>query len=372
MSIRHRPSEDHYYNRQPQATTRLRAHDHDEMRYDRREFPEMDRYAQPQGRRESRGIERKFGNLPKTLVFDGKTSWQAFHMKFSKYAEVQGWTAKECKDSLCWCLTDKASEFYANTAEKDSNIEYFDLIKKFERRFSYKDLPETATIAFNSTRQSIDESLEDWADIIMTLATKAFRDLPDDYMYRQAILRFCHGCTDRDAGENAANARPTSMEDAVDKIKWAIHTHNAIYGKPRREVRQVYDDHETYSVCALKEQSQKRTNTTEYRIDTLEKKMTNMQTKQELILTKMQQLMDTVEKRQRFSERSTSGDARRSPATSPSRGTSTLRCFRCNGNHFVRDCPVPRPDPTETKKVQFVETDSSDGSLNTEGSDEEA
>ncbi|MES9906418.1 MAG: hypothetical protein ABW168_27520, partial [Sedimenticola sp.] len=182
-------------------------------------------------------VDRRFGNVPKSLMYDGRGSWRAFYMKFSKYAEAQRWSAKECKDNLCWCLVDKASEFYANMAEKNQHIEYFDVIRKLERRFGYKDLPETATIAFNNARQTNEESIDDWADSVMTLATKAFRELPDEYMYRQAILRFCHGCADKDAGENVSNSRPTTMEDAVDRVKWAVHTHNAVYGRQRRDVR---------------------------------------------------------------------------------------------------------------------------------------
>ena len=116
-------------------------------------------------------------------------------------------------------------------------MEFFDIVKKFEKRFGYQDLPETATIAFNTARQDAEEDLDDWGDRVMTLATKAFRDLPEDYMYKQAILRFCHGCNNKEAGEQVANFRPPTMEVAVDKVKWAIHTHNAVYGRDEIFVR---------------------------------------------------------------------------------------------------------------------------------------
>ncbi|KAH3855829.1 hypothetical protein DPMN_098399 [Dreissena polymorpha] len=54
-------------------------------------------------------------------------------------------------------------------------MEYFDIVKRFEKRFGYQDLPQTATIAFNTARQEGEEDLHDWADRIMTLATKAFQ-----------------------------------------------------------------------------------------------------------------------------------------------------------------------------------------------------
>ncbi len=96
---------------------------------------------------------------------------------------------------------------------------YTEVIEKFERRFGFKELPATLMIAFNSARQLPDESIDDWSDRVLTLASKAFRDLPDQYMTQQSILRFCHGGLDREAGENVSNMRPTTMDDAIDKLK---------------------------------------------------------------------------------------------------------------------------------------------------------
>ncbi|KAH3893184.1 hypothetical protein DPMN_017328 [Dreissena polymorpha] len=140
-------------------------------------------------------------------------------------------------------------------------MEYFDIMKRFEKRFGFQDLPETASIAFNIARQEVEEDLDDWADRIMTLATKAFRDLPEDYMNRQAVLRFCHCCFNKEAGEMAANARPSTIEAAVDKVKWAVHTHTAVHGRAKRDVRQttVQDISQGWSLYSVKEESQSPT-----------------------------------------------------------------------------------------------------------------
>ncbi|KAH3794885.1 hypothetical protein DPMN_148423 [Dreissena polymorpha] len=60
---------------------------------------------------------KKTGNLTKTLTYDGKSNWRAFYVKFAKYAEAQRWSAQDCKDNLCWCLTGKAGDFFANVVE---------------------------------------------------------------------------------------------------------------------------------------------------------------------------------------------------------------------------------------------------------------
>ena len=47
--------------------------------------------------------------------------------------------------------------------------------------------------------QGQEESLEDWADRVLTLATPAFADLSEDHMRYKAIARFCQGCNDKEA-----------------------------------------------------------------------------------------------------------------------------------------------------------------------------
>lgn len=108
-------------------------------------------------------------------------------------------------------------------------------MRKLEKRFGFKELPETAQVQFQNARQALEESLEDWADRVLSLATKAFRGLPDEHMYQQAILRLCQGAADKEAGSYASNVRPQTMEDAVDKIRWYQHNHQAIYGRGNRK-----------------------------------------------------------------------------------------------------------------------------------------
>jgi hypothetical protein len=74
-----------------------------------------------------------------------------------------------------------------------------DLIRKLEKRFGFRELPETAQVQFNNARQTPDELLEDWADRVLSLATRAFRDLPETHVYQQAVVRLCQGASDKEA-----------------------------------------------------------------------------------------------------------------------------------------------------------------------------
>ena len=141
-----------------------------------------------EGERGQRG-RGKSVSLPMSLKFDGKSNWKAFYAKFSRYADVSEWTEGECRDQFCWCLDGKASEYYALFVERNQEMVYMDLIRKLEKRFGFRELPETAQVQFNNARQTPDELLEDWADRVLCLATRAFRDLPETHMYQQAVVR---------------------------------------------------------------------------------------------------------------------------------------------------------------------------------------
>jgi hypothetical protein len=117
---------------------------------------------------------------------------------------------------------------------------YMDLIRKLEKRFGFRELPETAQVQFNNARQTSDELLEVWADRVLSLATRAFRDLPETHMYQQAVVRLYQGASDKEAGSYASNNRPKNIEEAIDNIRWFQHKSQAIFGRnPRREVKQV-------------------------------------------------------------------------------------------------------------------------------------
>lgn len=109
------------------------------------------------GRNESKLPDRtsKVTSLPKTLKYDGTSNWQAFYAKFSRFAEVSGWSALECRDQLCWCLEGKASEYYALIVERKRNVEYGDLVRKLQKCFGFKELPETAQVQFQNARQAL-------------------------------------------------------------------------------------------------------------------------------------------------------------------------------------------------------------------------
>jgi hypothetical protein len=137
-------------------------------------------------------------------------------------------------------MDEKSSDYYALLVERNKDMAYKDPKIKLEKRFGLRELPETAQVQFSNVRQTPDELLEDWVDRVLSLATRAFRELPEKHMYQQVVMRLSHGAVDKEAGSYASNIRPKNIEEAIDKMRWHQYNHQAIYGRPpRREVKQV-------------------------------------------------------------------------------------------------------------------------------------
>ena len=172
------------------------------------------------------------------MRYDGTENWLGFKTKFTRYMEVKNWTHAESRDYLSWTLEGKASEYYATLVTRNENIEFLDVLSNLEKRFWGVQSPDTAQMQLANSRQKPEESIEDWADRVVQLSVYAFWDLPQEYMYRQAINRICHGCIDKDAGQYAVNMNLDSVELVIDKIKSYQFNHQVIYGHDNQEVRE--------------------------------------------------------------------------------------------------------------------------------------
>ena len=247
---------------------------------------------------------------PKALRFDGKTNWLSFKKKFNSYRKVMKWSETESKDYLMWSLEGKALDFFTII----SDIEKYSFrrnIKKLEARFGVKELTETSKVKFQQASQRPDESLEDWADRVMTLATPAFVDLPENHLKQEAIAKFSLGCCDKDAGKHACFEHPSTMEEALNLVKHHQYISQAVDGKQSKKGNDV-------SVNAVQSTSEDRIE--QLIASALEEFANKLQVSQQpyhqLSVNKTQQIADEKWK-------------------------SSVQCFFCkNFGHLKRECRV--------------------------------
>ena len=282
--------------------------------------------------------------LPKTLVYDGTEEWRPFFIIFSDLADNMGWTARERRSQLSWCLTGKAREFFANQLDHNRNLDYCLLVRSMERRFGRQELPQTALIRFQQAKQDQSEPLCEWAERVKTLAMVAYRNTPPNEVEEYMVIKFCQGCCDRDAGQTVINHRPHTLEEAVDRVRWFKHNNSAIFDtQSRPRVRfmtpNLEPEGDQVSVQAMSTTHQSRrsqgstlgsSDDQHSMVQELNKRVASLDaTVSELAKT----LKDLV----------TARPFQRSG--SPQRTTGG--CFRCGSNdHFVKDCPMRSRSPT--------------------------
>ena len=91
-----------------------------------------------------------------------------------------------------------------------------------------QELTETSKVKFEQAHQEPEESIEDWADRVMTLAIPAFINFSDEYLNREAVD--CQRCNDKGAAKHACFERPTTMEEALNLVKHHQYISQAIDG----------------------------------------------------------------------------------------------------------------------------------------------
>jgi hypothetical protein len=156
--------------------------------------------------------------------------------------------------------------------------------------------------------QNQGESLEDWADRVLTLATPAFRDLPESHRRQEAISKFCQGCLDKEAAKQSCFVNPRSMEAALNLVKHHQYITQAVDGKKHSGRRGGQDDISVNAVGAV----------SEARVEQLIEKALEKLTK------KLQKAEVTSEEKQKEQKQTSS---------------SAIQCFFCKKKgHVKRDC----------------------------------
>jgi hypothetical protein len=320
---------------------------------------------------------QRFNGPSKSIKFDGKGNWKAFKMKFERYAQLRQWTPVEARDNLCFCLDGKASEYLATILPREEYLEFQEIMRRLDKRFGFIETPETAQVRLQSLSQMPEESIEEWADRVLHLATHAFKNLPENHMTSQVIHKICNGCSDRDAGQHVVNLQLASIEDVIDKLKSYQFHHAAIYAHDKGHKPRVSEvvlngnesEHEkefdSFHVYRAREREQKYSkssnnkNETNERLSdsnkTLNQRLSSLESGLGSLRGEILQAFKNLQRKTVARSRSPSNSPVRDSPSSPTRN----QCFGCGGQgHFIADCPSKRTENRPARKVHFEEKNS--------------
>jgi hypothetical protein len=127
-------------------------------------------------------------------------------------------------------MTGTAGKYCSAIIRREKNIAFKELVNRMEKRFNLRKLVATLQVQFNNARQGENEDIDEWANRLIALADKPFRDLPDEYVTNQVVIKLCQGCIDKNVDSVAASVQPKTVEDALERIKWLQHSNQAIFG----------------------------------------------------------------------------------------------------------------------------------------------
>ena len=193
-------------------------------------------------------------------------------------------------------------------------------------------------------------------DLVLSLATRVFRDLPETHMYQQAVVRLCQGAADKEAESYASNIWPKNIEEAIDKMQWYQHNYQAIFGRNlRRQMKQVSPGPDRVAEKSLKKKMGEV-------LSAQRKEMSVIKSNLAALSTQMAAMMEEVKKNHI--------DRYRAPSRSPSpRKEDKQGCYHCGVmGHFKRECPS-LGSPKGEKRVSFQDNKEA---LNSKGATREA
>lgn len=293
--------------------------------------------------------------FPKALMYDGVRSWEAFATKYIRYSNARRWSDRERFENLCWCLEGKAGDYYPVACMGLAYDDFDMLLSRFAAKYGNQDLLEIMESSFHDASQAPDESVSDWADRISIMGDRIMGGLSDQqYTSRQIVTKFCGGLLDKEMGEYVTRQRPKNLDEALENVKWALHSRRVVRGRVRREVRQVLinedDMNRGVTVASVSHTPKPHNNCKlEGRVSELEKNLSDFISKCSKEFDQFNRKLDWL-----LSKRNSSSSPDRSPG-------GQVICFHCQEpGHFRNECPKnrdqgedKRPSPVPEKRVIF-------------------
>lgn len=178
----------------------------------------------------NRGDQHQGMRAPRLVLplYDGKEDWRPFYLQFRRNIRRFDWDEDESLDRLIDSLRGKALSYFS-CQPLPVQADFQHTVDRMDRRFNRRLLPATARRLIPSLTQRTEESLEEFADRVHQTVMEGFLELDggapgNDTMQTLELLAvdtFLKGCADTAAAYGASEKGPSTLQDALQKIKMA-------------------------------------------------------------------------------------------------------------------------------------------------------
>jgi hypothetical protein len=178
--------------------------------------------------------------FPKLSTYDGTGDgdWKSYHLQFVHTATRFEWGELQKLDNFLMCLRGKALKYFS-TRPTSVQRDFDTLMDKMAQRFGNKDLPHSIRRQLQDVKQTIEESIEEYAERVQEMATEGYVEASEDIVEMMATEAFLRGCKDNQAALLAMDKDPKRVDLALQYAKSAIHNRKVLLGQKKTEVRKV-------------------------------------------------------------------------------------------------------------------------------------
>ena len=175
---------------------------------------------------------------PKLSKYDGRIPWRVYEVKLMHSAKRHQSDDDTKLAKLVEALEDKALTFFSNLP---SNIQVnFELVrKKMNNRFMPQEPAITIRKQLQTIHQNTEEALEEWAERCQQCAYDAWGKISPEVAEQAATEAFLGGVIEAEAACTVLEKDPQTVDEALEFLKKAVHSHKALCCKFRNTQRKV-------------------------------------------------------------------------------------------------------------------------------------